>query len=255
VPRAAPHTGRKQGNPGRRPPCLKHCPKCGYDLKSLEPVQYGDLFADPIGETFWKNQPVRISVTERIVLHTLLTGTPPRSAGRDWQPGQFVDKLIIAERADSSIDSVDVMICNLRMKFRQVDPTFDHIETKHSEGYRWSAFKVHRPIARWGPGTFVLYDDGELLWRNRWRIFLSAQETKVMKALIDAQGEYIHWTKVNEAIGSETDSAARAAVNRLRQRFKEADPSSLAIYSQSGQASKGYKIVRPDFDKVQRLAA
>jgi hypothetical protein len=34
----------------------------------------------------------------------------------------------------------------------------------------------------------------------------------------------MHWTKVNEAIGSETDSAARAAVNRLKQRFKEADP-------------------------------
>jgi hypothetical protein len=45
------------------------------------------------------------------------------------------------------------MICNLRMKFRQIDPDFDHIETKHSEGYRWSAFKVHKPIARWGaPG-------------------------------------------------------------------------------------------------------
>jgi hypothetical protein len=103
----------------------------------------------------------------------------------------------------------------------------------------------------------VLYDDGELLWRNRWRIFLSAQETKVMKALLDAQGEYIHWTKVNEAIGSDTDSAARAAVNRLRQRFKEADPNSIAIYSQSGQASKGYKIVRPDFvpERVLRLAA
>jgi DNA-binding response OmpR family regulator len=251
MPRAAPHTGRKQGNPGRRRPRFKHCPKCGHDLEALEPIQYGDLFADPIGETFWKDQPVRITPTERIILHTLLTGTPPRSQGRDWQPGHFVDKLILAERADSTVDSIDVIVSNLRMKFRQVDPDFNHIETKHSEGYRWSAFRVHKPVARWGSGTFVLYDDGELVWRMRWRIFLSKQEMMVMQALLEAQGDYMHWTKINQAIGSATDSAARAAVNRLKQRFKETDPKVMAIHGHHG---RGWKVVKPDYvpEKTER---
>jgi DNA-binding response OmpR family regulator len=244
MPAALPHTGRRHGNPGRQAPRLKHCPNCGHDLVALEPVRYGDLSADPRGDTYWKGDLIRLSTNERIVLHTILTGKPPRSQGRDWQPGQFVDRFIIAERVDSTADSVDVTISNIRKAFRQVDPEFNHIETQHGTGYRWSAIRVHQSLARWGGGTFVLYDDGEVVWRQRIRIFLSPYETKVMKVLLDAQGSFLHWTKINQETGAETDSAARSAVNRLRNRFKEADPKSEAIHCHKG---RGYKVVKPDY--------
>lgn len=242
MPRAAPHSGRRHGHPARTPPRLKHCPNCGHDLVALEPVQYGDLFADPRGDTYWKGQLVKLSPTQRIVLHTILTGTPPRSQGRDWQPGQFIDRLIIAERADTNIDNVDVFLSTIRSAFRQVDPDFNHIETKHGEGYRWSAIRVHQPIARFET-AFVLYDDGELIWRQKYRIFLSPVETKIMKLLLDARGEPVHWTKVCELLGrTETGSATRAAMNRLRKRFREADPKTPAIPS---HRQRGAMVVRP----------
>lgn len=77
----------------------------------------------------WDGSPVRFTATEFQVVYLLLS-----------RPGIVSTRSDILDRyfdLDSSDRAVDTIIKRIRQKFREVDPTFDEIETIYGMGYRW----------------------------------------------------------------------------------------------------------------------
>jgi len=97
-------------------------------IKSLE---HRDLRMD--SERYactWKNKPVSLTLTEFLILQTLAV-----------RPGVFKNRNALMDAAygdDVHVNdrSIDSHIKRLRKKFKQVDDSFDLIETTHGVGYR-----------------------------------------------------------------------------------------------------------------------
>lgn len=219
----------------QRPPksgrVLVACPSCGTDLRSLEPRRIGELYADPIGDTFWKGQKVRLSGAERLVLHSILTLRDYQSR-RDRDNGHFVARVTIAERADISINALSVTMTHIRNKFRQIDPEFDQIEGQ-SGGYRWTLNRLPRPLARSDNPVLAVYDSGEAHWRNKYVVQLSEQEAAALVLLIEARGARVLAATLGR-VSEQTKNSTRLGyelVRRIRLKFAAADDALPVIMS------------------------
>lgn len=235
--------GVRSGRKPARHPELLACPGCGLDLSQQRVCEVGELWADPIGDTYWKGKPVRLSATLRLLLHSLL--------GRN-----FISGLVLAERLDATVDSVSVNLTHLRHAFRRVDPAFDQVETSHGEGWRWRTNAgTSKVIARKGQ-QFTLFANGEVLWRNRFRLFLEhGHQVAALKLLIEADGP-VGWRAICEAIGRQDliekgkggPQQVHSVIAALRRRFAEADPKDpiLAVKNSGGRTVKpngGYRLL------------
>ena len=92
----------------------------------------GLLRMDPERHTCtWKNEPVTLTVTEFLILHSLAQ-RPGVVKSRDALMDSAYDEQVYVD--DRTIDS---HIKRLRKKFKAVDDDFDMIETLYGVGYRF----------------------------------------------------------------------------------------------------------------------
>jgi len=92
----------------------------------------GKLALDPQRhECTWDNKPVRLTVTEFLILQALAQ-RPGFVKSRDsLMDAAYDDQVYVDDR------TIDSHIKRLRKKFTQVDETFDGIETLYGVGYRF----------------------------------------------------------------------------------------------------------------------
>jgi len=95
-------------------------------------LERGLLRMDPERHTCtWKNEPVRLTVTEFLILRAL-AARPGVVKSRDaLMDAAYDDQVYVSDR------TMDSHIKRLRKKFIRVDDTFDMIETLYGVGYRF----------------------------------------------------------------------------------------------------------------------
>ena len=95
-------------------------------------LERGQLRMDPERHTCtWKNEPVRLTVTEFLILRALAT-RPGVVKSRDaLMDAAYDDQVYVSDR------TMDSHIKRLRKKFIRVDDSFDMIETLYGVGYRF----------------------------------------------------------------------------------------------------------------------
>lgn len=96
-------------------------------------IEYGDLLLDPNRHLCrWKQQDVRLTVTEFLMLKALIL-RPGHVKSRDQlMDAAYGESVFLDDR------TIDSHIKRLRKKFRVIDPKFDQIETLYGMGYRYS---------------------------------------------------------------------------------------------------------------------
>ena len=97
-----------------------------------KPIVRGSLTMDPNRHACsWNGKPVRLTVTEFLILHAL-ANRPGYVKSRDnLMDAAYDDQVYVDDR------TIDSHIKRIRKKFRQVDDTFDGIETLYGVGYRY----------------------------------------------------------------------------------------------------------------------
>ena len=95
-------------------------------------LERGQLRMDPERHTCtWKNEPVRLTVTEFLILRAL-AARPGVVKSRDaLMDAAYDDQVYVSDR------TMDSHIKRLRKKFNRVDDSFDMIETLYGVGYRF----------------------------------------------------------------------------------------------------------------------
>jgi len=95
-------------------------------------LERGQLRMDPERHTCtWKNEPVRLTVTEFLILRAL-AARPGVVKSRDaLMDAAYDDQVYVSDR------TMDSHIKRLRKKFIRVDDSFDMIETLYGVGYRF----------------------------------------------------------------------------------------------------------------------
>ena len=95
-------------------------------------IKRGRLTLDPARhDCLWDNRPVRLTVTEFLLLQSL-AARPGFVKSRDnLMDAAYDDQVYVDDR------TIDSHIKRMRKKFRQVDNTFDAIETLYGVGYRY----------------------------------------------------------------------------------------------------------------------
>jgi two-component system response regulator ChvI len=95
-------------------------------------LERGKLKMDPERHTCtWNNEPVTLTVTEFLILQALATRPGVVKSRNALMDAAYDDQVYVDDR------TIDSHIKRLRKKFRQVDPTFDAIETLYGVGYRY----------------------------------------------------------------------------------------------------------------------
>jgi len=106
-------------------------PKTAADIQARS-LERGQLSMDQERHTcMWKNEPVTLTVTEFLILHSLAQ-RPGVVKSRDSLMDAAYDEQVYVD--DRTIDS---HIKRLRKKFKMVDNDFDMIETLYGVGYRF----------------------------------------------------------------------------------------------------------------------
>ncbi|MEZ5937168.1 MAG: response regulator transcription factor [Hyphomonadaceae bacterium] len=97
-----------------------------------KPIVRGRLTLDPNRHACtWDNEPVRLTVTEFLILQALAQ-RPGYVKSRDaLMDAAYDDQVYVDDR------TIDSHIKRLRKKFRDIDDTFDSIETLYGVGYRY----------------------------------------------------------------------------------------------------------------------
>ncbi|MBY0422683.1 MAG: response regulator transcription factor, partial [Parvularculaceae bacterium] len=96
-------------------------------------MRRGELTLDPMRHAcMWKGQPVTLTVTEFLILEALAS-RPGFVKNRDQLMDSAYDDQVYVD--DRTIDS---HIKRIRKKFRDVDGTFDAIETLYGVGYKYN---------------------------------------------------------------------------------------------------------------------
>ena len=107
-------------------------PKGGADPQQARTLERGQLLMDQERHTCtWKGEPVTLTVTEFLILHSLAQ-RPGVVKSRDALMDAAYDEQVYVD--DRTIDS---HIKRLRKKFKMVDGDFDMIETLYGVGYRF----------------------------------------------------------------------------------------------------------------------
>ena len=97
------------------------------------PLERGNLAMDPARHrTTWKGQAVTLTVTEFLILETLAQRPGIVKTRNQLMDAAYQDDIYVDDR------TIDSHIKRLRRKFREVDGTFDAIETLYGAGYRFS---------------------------------------------------------------------------------------------------------------------
>ena len=103
------------------------------DAVAAVPVERGRLLMDPARHrTTWAGDPVTLTVTEFMILETLAQRPGVVKTRNQLMDAAYQDDIYVDDR------TIDSHIKRLRRKFRQVDPSFDAIETLYGAGYRFS---------------------------------------------------------------------------------------------------------------------
>jgi len=104
----------------------------GEDGTDQKAIERGQLLLDPNRHTCsWAGKPVRLTVTEFLILHAL-ANRPGFVKSRDnLMDAAYDDQVYVDDR------TIDSHIKRIRKKFRDVDDSFDGIETLYGVGYRY----------------------------------------------------------------------------------------------------------------------
>lgn len=104
----------------------------GDEATDQKAIERGQLLLDPNRHTCtWAGKPVRLTVTEFLILHAL-ANRPGFVKSRDnLMDAAYDDQVYVDDR------TIDSHIKRIRKKFRDVDDTFDGIETLYGVGYRY----------------------------------------------------------------------------------------------------------------------
>jgi two-component system, OmpR family, response regulator ChvI len=106
--------------------------KTAADQQAARTLERGQLLMDQERHTCtWKGEPVTLTVTEFLILHSLAQ-RPGVVKSRDALMDAAYDEQVYVD--DRTIDS---HIKRLRKKFKMVDTDFDMIETLYGVGYRF----------------------------------------------------------------------------------------------------------------------
>lgn len=95
-------------------------------------LKRGKLSMDPARhESTWDGQPVRLTVTEFLLLQALAQRPGFVKSRDNLMDAAYDDQVYVDDR------TIDSHIKRMRKKFRVVDPEFDAIETLYGVGYRY----------------------------------------------------------------------------------------------------------------------
>jgi two-component system response regulator ChvI len=95
-------------------------------------LKRGKLTLDPARhDCLWEGRPVRLTVTEFLLLQSLAQRPGFVKSRDNLMDAAYDDQVYVDDR------TIDSHIKRMRKKFRQVDPTFDAIETLYGVGYRY----------------------------------------------------------------------------------------------------------------------
>ena len=95
-------------------------------------LKRGKLTLDPARhDCLWDGRPVRLTVTEFLLLQSLAQRPGFVKSRDNLMDAAYEDQVYVDDR------TIDSHIKRMRKKFRQVDPTFDAIETLYGVGYRY----------------------------------------------------------------------------------------------------------------------
>jgi two-component system response regulator ChvI len=105
----------------------------GPETGDKKPIVRGELTLDPNRHACtWKGDQVRLTVTEFLILQALAQ-RPGYVKSRDQlMDAAYDDQVYVDDR------TIDSHIKRLRKKFRDIDDTFDAIETLYGVGYRYN---------------------------------------------------------------------------------------------------------------------
>jgi two-component system response regulator ChvI len=103
------------------------------EVNDKKPIVRGEMVLDPNRHACtWKGQQVRLTVTEFLILQALAQ-RPGYVKSRDQlMDAAYDDQVYVDDR------TIDSHIKRLRKKFRDIDDTFDAIETLYGVGYRYN---------------------------------------------------------------------------------------------------------------------
>ena len=79
----------------------------------------------------WKGEPVRLTVTEFLILQALATRPGYVKSRDNLMDAAYDDQVYVDDR------TIDSHIKRIRKKFRESDKSFDAIETLYGVGYRY----------------------------------------------------------------------------------------------------------------------
>ncbi|MCC2978954.1 MULTISPECIES: response regulator transcription factor [unclassified Sphingomonas] len=100
---------------------------------AASPIERGRLAMDPARHRVtWNGEAVTLTVTEFLILETLAQRPGIVKTRNQLMDAAYQDDIYVDDR------TIDSHIKRVRRKFRQVDPTFDAIETLYGAGYRFS---------------------------------------------------------------------------------------------------------------------
>lgn len=98
-----------------------------------EPLLRGRLTMDPARHKVqWDGKDVTLTVTEFMILEALAQRPGVVKSRNQLMDTAYQDDIYVDDR------TIDSHIKRLRRKFREVDPTFDRIETLYGAGYKFS---------------------------------------------------------------------------------------------------------------------
>jgi len=111
--------------------------RAGYAETTREPadrtVQVGDLLLDPLRlHTSWKGQVVPLTVTEFMLLHSLVRRPGVVKTREQLMDEAYPDRVSVSDR------TIDSHIKRIRRKFAAVDPAFAGLEGVYGAGYRYN---------------------------------------------------------------------------------------------------------------------
>ncbi len=82
-------------------------------------------------DCLWEGRPVKLTVTEFLLLQALAQRPGFVKSRDNLMDAAYEDQVYVDDR------TIDSHVKRMRKKFRQVDPTFDAIETLYGVGYRY----------------------------------------------------------------------------------------------------------------------
>ena len=104
----------------------------GLEPGDSKPLERGKLLLDPNRHACsWNGEPVRLTVTEFLILQALATRPGYVKSRDNLMDAAYDDQVYVDDR------TIDSHIKRVRKKFREVDKSFDSIETLYGVGYRY----------------------------------------------------------------------------------------------------------------------